>query len=169
MRKRTIICGVAIVALCMTASTLGKAMVSENELINDTQSEEFTEKMRELNELQEEMDVLLEEEGEDEEKIKELSKEIANQELECGVFDYQEEVELRINTVETAINDMKRELERGVSAEISNDINKRIAKLYPVVEKYKNIMGNVETDASDYESIAFQLEEELSAVYEEIN
>ena len=78
-------------------------------------------------------------------------------------------MELRISTVKTAIEDMKRDIERGVPDEVVADINNRINKLSPIVEKYEKIIGNEEIENTEYESISVQLEEDLSEVYEEIN
>ncbi|MCD7825795.1 MAG: hypothetical protein LUH14_07545 [Clostridiaceae bacterium] len=49
------------------------------------------------------------------------------------------------------------------------DINNRIDKLSPIVEKYEKIIKNEEIESAEYESISAQLEKDLSEVYEEIN
>lgn len=75
-----------------------------------------------------------------------------------------------MSTTETAITDMKRELERGVPEEIEADINNRIKKLTPVINKYRKLLKEAEKQEDyDYEKLAVQLNDDLDAVYEEIN
>ena len=173
MKKKIVICATVIAALGMLVPTVGNAMMTDGACENvlpskeNIKEQELSEQMEELSELQDDMDELLEKEKYKENKYKELAEEIDNQKIECEVFDYQEEVELRINTVQTAIEDMKRELKRGVPEEVSVDINYRINKLLPIVKKYEIIMENEVIE--DYKSVALQLEEELSEVYKEIN
>lgn len=169
MKRVMIFGGVVMAALCMIVPTVGKAMMTDKFSVSDMQEEKTLEEMEELADLQEEMDELCEKENLDENEYKDLSEEIIDQELECEVYNCQEEVELRISTVKTAIEDMKRDIERGVPDEVVADINNRINKLSPIVEKYEKIIGNEEIENTEYESISVQLEEDLSEVYEEIN
>ncbi|MCD7825796.1 MAG: hypothetical protein LUH14_07550 [Clostridiaceae bacterium] len=94
---------------------LAVTMMNDTFSVNDIQKERSSEEMEELNDLQKEMDDLCEKENFDENEYKDLNEEIINQELECEVYNFQEEVELRIATVKTAIEDMKRDKERGGS------------------------------------------------------
>ena len=149
MKKKIVICAAVIAVLGMLVPTVGNAMMTDGTCENvlpskeNIKEQELSEQMEELSELQDDMDELLEKEKYKESEYKELAEEIDNQKIECEVFDYQEEVELRINTVRTAIEDMKRELKRGVPEEVSVDINNGINKLLPIVEKYEIIMGRL--------------------------
>ena len=173
MKKKIVICIAVIGALGMLVPAVGNAMMTDGTCENvlpakeNIKEQELVEQMEKLSELEDDMDELLEKEKYKETEYKALTEEIDNQKIECQVFDYQEEVELRINTVRTAIEDMKRELKRGVPEEVSVDIKNRIKKLLPIVEKYEIIMENEAIE--DYESVALALEEELSEVYKEIN
>lgn len=103
-----------------------------------------------------------------EEAYKQLAAERGEAALKCGTFDYREEIDLRISTINASIADMKNELERGVSAEIEADLTNRIEKLTPVTEKYEAIL-NESTEDTDYKILAEELDAELASVYETIN
>lgn len=103
-----------------------------------------------------------------EKKYKELCEEMQKVELRNGTYDYKADIESRLSATEAAVNDMKREVKRGLSKEYEDDFNYRIKKLSPIIEKYDKIMKQTEADL-DYQEIAAQLNADLDKVQEEIN
>lgn len=102
----------------------------------------------------------------DEEEYKEIVSEISEIEVEHDLYDYQKEIELRLNTIKASVGDMKKELGRGVPEELEEDFKYRVKKLSAVIQKYDELLSE---DVVDYKSIAEQLNVDLSEVYNKIN
>ena len=77
-------------------------------------------------------------------------------ELKNGTYDYKADIESRLSATEAAVNDMEREVKRGLSKEYEDDFNYRIKKLSPVIEKYNKIMKQTEAEL-DCQEISAQL------------
>ena len=104
----------------------------------------------------------------DEKEYKNLSAELGKTELEYKKFDYQEEVDLRLNTLQISLEDIAGEIEREEDGEQKSNLKARYKKLDSVYQKYRDIVDNVK-DESEYEEIAGSLNEDLEAVYKELN
>lgn len=128
--------------------------------------EAFVELKRLKNEL-ERLEDLKESTNKEEKQYKELVEEIAEKEIQCETYDYKEEIQIRIDTIKTAISDNKVLMSRnGVSEKDIEECKFRNKKLSKMVDKYEILLKE---DNIDYKKLAGQLDDELNQVYEEIN
>lgn len=169
MKSKKIILGA--LALAFIAASVPSAASAMNSIEKPLEVKEKSLKkvgQEKVNSIQKKIDKLQEEGGEDEEKLKKLTDEREKAEIEYDLFDYEKEIEIRINTVKTAINDMNISLERGLDEKEKKEIKKRIKALEPVVEKYETILSD-ESNTKDYKVLASELNDELSKIYDKIN
>ena len=87
------------------------------------------------------------------------------------MFDYKEDLEARISTIETAIADMEREMSQGsMPKDKVSDAEYRIKKLTPVLDKYNKILREAENKKDyNYEALNNKFDLEIEKVYSEIN
>ena len=185
----TVVSGMCIISLALILIvSKSSAMENNNEILKQTVNEEMEsiEKEKALEEKEsiekeealekkellekhleaiDNQDVISEE---DEEEYKEIMSEINEIEIEYDLYDYQQEVEIRLNTVKACVADLQKELDRGVPEELEEDFKYRVKKLSPVIQKYDEIL-NASEETIDYKSIAEQLNTDLAKVYIEIN
>ena len=103
-----------------------------------------------------------------EKAYKNLCAELVIMEREYKTYDYQKEVDLRLNTLQTSLEDITGEIEREENDEQKSNLKNRYKKLDSVYQKYKDLVDRVK-DESEYEEIAGSLDEDLEAVYKELN
>lgn len=103
-----------------------------------------------------------------EDEYKSLSDEVSEMELEYEEFDYQEEVELRMDTLEASLSDIRKEIDGVNDHELKKELEYRYNKLIKVYDKYTEILSSKD-QKNDYEEIAYNLNRDLEKVYEKIN
>ena len=95
--------------------------------------------------------------------------ELGEKESEYGLYDYKEEIENRVETVYTAVQDMERDIERGAipTESLKKDAEYRIKTFTPIIEKYKKILKEAEKESDyDYETLSKQFDDELNKAYD---
>ena len=176
MRKKVITITISILAIATFISVPIVSKAMDGERLNQKYTEEISSKQQdELEEIKEEIteiqDKNLSQEKKDK-KEKELYEELGEKEYQYGVYDYKEEVENRVETVYTAVQDMKRDLERGAipTDSLKEDAEYRIEKFTPLIDKYKKILKEAEKQSDcDYETLANKLDAELNKIYNKVN
>ena len=165
MKKKITILAIAFLAgAILTAVPIksGTNPKSERIMENEALQEELS-RLRNKAEVLERLD-----DDEAQEQYREIMTEITDIEIKCGEYDYKAEILGRLNTVEAAVSDMKRELEAGVvSGELKDNVENRIQIMEPLIEKYETIMEQAEE--IDYKSVAGLLDKELDAAYDKMN
>ena len=121
--------------------------------------EEFRDELQEFN---------LDENMSDEKEYKELSEQLSDLELKYEEFNYQEEVNLRLSTLQASLEDIKKEINRSTDDKIKTDLEYRYKKLVKIYNKYTESVKNIR-DESSYEKIAYSLNNDLENTYEIIN
>ena len=89
-------------------------------------------------------------------------------ELKYEEFNYQEEVNLRLATLQASLEDIKKEINRSTDDKIKIDLEYRYKKLVKIYNKYTESVKNIR-DESSYEKIAYSLNNDLENTYEIIN
>ena len=169
MRKKNIIIGV--LALALMATTVPTGIYAMKSIEKSSITNEKTKKKigkEKICLLQKDIDKLKTDKNEDEKKLKELTDEKEKTELEYALYDYKEEIEMRIRTVNVALDDMKSSIKRGLDEKQKKSFENRIKMLEPIVKKYEAILKD-ETDTTDYQTLAEKLNKELSSIYDKIN
>ena len=175
MRKKVIMTiSILAIATTVTIPIVGKAM-EENGFNKQKYVEEISSKhQEEINEIKEEIteidDAKLSQIEKDK-KEKELYADLGEKESEYGLCDYKEEVENRVETVAVAVQDMKRDIERGAipTESLIKDAEYRIKTFTPIIEKYRKILKKAEKENYDYETLSKQLDDELDKAYNKTN
>ena len=170
MKKLALVLSVfAVAAMCIGIPVAAKRGIGKHDA--DVRNGVERRHKKELDTLEEKLEKM-DEEGEytieKEKEYKKTVEELANKELEYEMFDYKEEVEIRLGTVETAVEDMKIAVKKGIPEDKKEDCNNRINKFSVIVEKYNKILDNVKSD-EEYEQIAKDLDVELEEIYQEVN
>ena len=130
--------------------------------VTDNKHEKIEELRDELQEFN------LDENMSDEKEYKELSEQLSDLELKYEEFNYQEEVNLRLSTLQASLEDIKKEINRSTDDKIKTDLEYRYKKLVKIYNKYTESVKNIR-DESSYEKIAYSLNNDLENTYEIIN
>lgn len=164
MKKKFIFTTLMVIALCCTVAIPAIAKVKTKEV--QKKEKAFVE----LESLKDELEALADSKelsNKEENQYKELVEEIVKKEIECETYDYKAEIQMRIDTIKTAISDNKVFMSRdGVSKEDIKECKFRNKKLSQVVEKHEKLL---EEDNIDYQKLSEQLDDELNQVYDKIN
>lgn len=177
MRKKGIIITISILAMATVIAIpiVSKAM-EEDGFSKQKYAEEISSKHQdEINEIKEEITEIEDKnlsQVEKDKKEKELYAELGEKESEYGLYDYKEEIENRVETVYTAVQDMERDIERGAipTESLKKDAEYRIKTFTPIIEKYKKILKEAEKESDyDYETLSKQFDDELNKAYDKTN
>ena len=177
MRKKGIIITISILAMATVIAIpiVSKAM-EEDGFSKQKYAEEISSKHQdEINEIKEELTEIEDKnlsQVEKDKKEKELYAELGEKESEYGLYDYKEEIENRVETVYTAVQDMERDIERGAipTESLKKDAEYRIKTFTPIIEKYKKILKEAEKESDyDYETLSKQFDDELNKAYDKTN
>lgn len=167
---------VSIVGVCLVSSLLFFTYNNAEGNIRKGYKKPITvkEQKQEIESLKNKAQDILSKKGLSDEDAKEYNKtieELGNKQIEYGLFDYKEELNARISTIEVAISDMEREMSEGsMPKDKIPDAEYRIKKLTPVLDKYKGILKEAENRKDyNYEELSNQFNDEIEKVYSEIN
>ena len=176
MRKKGIITISVLAMAAMIAIPIVSKAMEEDGFSKQKYAEEISSKRQdEIKEIKEEITEIEDKklsQVEKDKKEKELYAELGEKESEYGLCDYKEEIENRVETVYTAVQDMKRDIERGAipTESLKKDAEYRIKTFTPIIEKYKKILKEAEKEPNyDYETLSKQLDDELNKTYDKAN
>ena len=167
MRKKLL---KSLLLLSIISGTLITIVPTAVDAMKTQQESDVTDNKHEkIEELRDELQEFnLDENMSDEKEYKELSEQLSDLELKYEEFNYQEEVNLRLSTLQASLEDIKKEINRSTDDKIKTDLEYRYKKLVKIYNKYTESVKNIR-DESSYEKIAYSLNNDLENTYEIIN
>lgn len=167
MRKKLL---KSLLLLSIISGTLITIVPTAVDAMKTQQESDVTDNKHEkIEELRDELQEFnLDENMSDEKEYKELSEQLSDLELKYEEFNYQEEVNLRLSTLQASLEDIKKEINRSTDDKIKIDLEYRYKKLVKIYNKYTESVKNIR-DESSYEKIAYSLNNDLENTYEIIN
>lgn len=167
MRKKLL---KSLLLLSIISGTLITIVPTAVDAMKTQQERDVTDNKHEkIEELRDELQEFnLDENMSDEKEYKELSEQLSDLELKYEEFNYQEEVNLRLSTLQASLEDIKKEINRSTDDKIKTDLEYRYKKLVKIYNKYTESVKNIR-DESSYEKIAYSLNNDLENTYEIIN
>ena len=139
MRKKLL---KSLLLLSIISGTLITIVPTAVDAMKTQQESDVTDNKHEkIEELRDELQEFnLDENMSDEKEYKELSEQLSDLELKYEEFNYQEEVNLRLSTLQASLEDIKKEINRSTDDKKKTDIEYRYKKLDKI---YNNDWNNL--------------------------